>query len=164
MYYFAYGSNMLTNRLQTRVPSCRPYVVAQLPNYRLRFDKRGLRDGSGKCTIWPTPDTTVWGVVFFIDPDEKPLLDQIEGAGNGYEIVTVQLVTHNHQALTATTYLAEPVALDPTLKPFDWYHALVLAGAHEHELPAPYIAAIAGVSTYPDPDQQRAARHYALIR
>jgi gamma-glutamylcyclotransferase len=50
MLYFAYGSNMLTERLKARVPSTRPISPAILSDYDLRFHKRST-DKSGKCDI-----------------------------------------------------------------------------------------------------------------
>lgn len=53
IYYFAYGSNMLTERLIARTPSARPVGTSLLPGHRLTFHKRG-RDGSGKCDAFET--------------------------------------------------------------------------------------------------------------
>ena len=47
--YFAYSSNMLTDRLRERVPSATAIGIGQLAGHSLRWDKRSERDGSGKC-------------------------------------------------------------------------------------------------------------------
>jgi gamma-glutamylcyclotransferase len=47
--------------------------------------------------------------------------------------------------------------------PYDWYKALVIAGAREHGLPADYIAALAAAPAKPDPDKIRAARNLAAL-
>src|SRR5438128_1900656 len=62
MLYFAYGSNMLTQRLKARVPSASPKTVAVLFDHGLRFHKRS-QDGSGKCDIVKCPGEVVHGVV-----------------------------------------------------------------------------------------------------
>ena len=35
---------------------------------------------------------------------------------------------------------------DPSLTPYDWYKAFVLAGAREHGLPQDYVAALDAVA------------------
>lgn len=76
--YFAYGSNMLTARLNERCPSAKPAGCAFAPGYRLTFDKLG-RDGSGKATITPAaPEEQVSGVLFTVSRDDLPALDQAE--------------------------------------------------------------------------------------
>ena len=79
--YFAYGSNMLTARLQARCPSARPLGRATARGRRLAFHKRSDVDGSGKCDLVPADDgALVVGVVFDLAADELPALDRAEGA------------------------------------------------------------------------------------
>lgn len=82
MKYFAYGSNMCTNRLKGRVPSCKFYDVGKLKGYILKFHKRSS-DGSGKCNVIPSGNAKdeIIGVVFDIDEDEKGCLNEAEGQG-----------------------------------------------------------------------------------
>ena len=138
--YFAYGSNMLTDRLRERVPSATAIGIGQLPGHALRWDKRSGRDGSGKCDAEATSqkDDVVWGVLFEFDPQEKPLLDRAEGVGAGYLEKTVNILTEDGP-VTAVTYCATDK--DPTLRPYHWYKALVIAGGARAriagELPQP---------------------------
>lgn len=55
---FAYGSNMLTDRLRERVPSARPVAVARLAGHSLRWHKVSI-DGSGKCDAEATVGITI---------------------------------------------------------------------------------------------------------
>src|SRR5258708_12496941 len=68
--YFAYGSNMLTDRLRERVPSATAIGVGRLAGHQLRWDKRTGRDGSGKCDAQATrpQDNALRGVGFTLDP------------------------------------------------------------------------------------------------
>ena len=50
--YFAFGSNMLLERIKKRVPSARVLGNATLGGYALRFNKLS-KDGSGKANIVP---------------------------------------------------------------------------------------------------------------
>lgn len=137
VHTFAYGSNMLSARLKERCPSARALGVAKLPGYELRWHKRS-RDGSGKGDIVPSDDShAVFGVVYEIDASELPALDRAEGRGCGYDRRDLQVIL-NGKRVTVWAYVA--TATDSALKPYAWYKAMVVAGAKEHGLPAPYIA------------------------
>ncbi len=155
MRYFAYGSNMCSRRLRNRVPSARFLILAELQGHKLCFHKVS-KDGSGKCDAAPAgqPGDLVYGVVFEIDPGDKPALDRCEGVGRGYEETTVTLAT-DEGPLSAFTYRAQPNHIDPALRPYTWYKDLVLGGAREHALPQHYIASIESVPADTDPDSSR---------
>ena len=141
--YFAYGSNMSSERLRGRTPSAVSLGRARLPRYALRWHKLG-RDGSGKCDIEATdsPGESAWGVLYEIDSADKRGLDAVEGLGVGYDEQTVFVETENDVA-QALTYKARPDKIDPTLRPLPWYKAHVLRGAREHGLPDEYVQRIA---------------------
>ena len=159
--YFAYGSNMLTARLRERAPSATAIGIGQLEGHALRWDKHSWRDGSGKCDAEFTGQQSdvVWGVVFELDPEDKPALDQAEGLGNGYMEKVVNIWTEAGPT-TAVTYLATDK--DASLRPYHWYKALVIAGAREHGLPPSYRSRLELVVTVSDPDPMRASIHNAL--
>jgi hypothetical protein len=163
MIYFGYGSNMLTRRLRARVPSADPIGTGQLPGYRLHFHKRS-RDGSGKCNIVPETEETagVHGVLFDLSRDDVDALDEAEQRGRGYERQTVQ-IRGSSSPVDAFAYVAQPAYVDDALLPYDWYRALVLAGAREHDLPPAYISRLEAVRSYPDPNQDRRRRYQALL-
>jgi gamma-glutamylcyclotransferase len=128
---------MLTARLRARVPSAKAIGIGQLVGHALRWDKRSWWDGSGKCDAEATAllNDVVWGVVFELDPDDKPALDRAEGLGVGYMEKVVRVMTEAGP-VTAVTYYATDK--DASLRPYHWYKALVIAGAREHGLPASY--------------------------
>jgi len=161
MLYFGYGSNMLTQRLRVRVPSANPIATGSLPGYRLRFHKRS-RDGSGKCNIVPSEDDVVHGVLFDVNRGELDVLDEAEQRGRGYERQDV-LVQGVDPPVEAFAYVAQPAYVDDALLPYDWYRALVLAGAQEHDLPPDYVGQLTAVRSYPDPNQDRRQKHRALL-
>ena len=158
--YFAYGSNMSTARLRERMPSCKPLGIATLPGHALRFHKRSV-DGSGKCNAFATGnDVSVTGVLFGFDPAERAALDKAEGAGNGYEHATVTVINERGRRRKVLTYLATPDYVDDSLRPYDWYKDLVLAGGREHGLPPGYIAEyIQSVEAIEDPNKTRDKKH-----
>ncbi len=164
MLYFAYGSNMLTERLQDRVPSAEPVAAATLPGRTLRFHKRS-RDGSGKCNLVSASEDSavVHGVLFDVAPDDLSALDEAEHRGRGYERCRV----HPHapdQSVEAFAYVAQPAYIDDALRPYDWYRAVVTAGAHQHDLPPAYRRHLESVRTYPDPDEERRTQYRSLLR
>lgn len=164
MLYFAYGSNMLTERLQARVPSAQPQGRATLSGHGLSFHKRS-RDGSGKCSLANSTDeaSSVHGVLFEVSPDDLSALDEAEHRGYGYDRrkMSVQTTTRTVEAFA---YVAQPAYVDRSLLPYDWYRALVVAGAQQHELPSSYWRRLQTVRTVPDPDVERRAKHRSLLR
>ena len=161
--YFAYGSNMLSERLLRRCPSARALGPAFLEDHALDFAKPG-RDGSGKATITAKAGGRVFGVLFSLHPGDCELLDGFEGRGKGYDRIedcTVRMLSCE-KPVSAFTYVAPPAFRVSGLLPFDWYHALVLAGAREHGLSEGYVAGLEGAAVSRDPEPGRAARLEAL--
>ena len=168
MKYFAYGSNMLEQRLRdpARAPSAVFFGVGTVRGHRLVFHKTGM-DGSGKCTLDATREDSdaVYGVLFEIDDAHWPRLDEAEGVkGGSYsrETIPVELAgcgTRVH----AQTYIANSHAVDPSCVPFEWYKALVVAGALEHGLPDEYVRALQDVVATRDPDDERREAALAML-
>ena len=161
MKYFAYGSNMYTDRLKKRVPSAATDTVAVLPQHVLRWHAIG-EDGSGKCNVFFTgnPDDAVYGVVFEIPDSDIGLLDKAEGAGYVRKTVIVET---NVGAAQADAYKALPSAIDDNMNPYVWYRDLVLAGAREHGFSAEYTDLIENLEVEDDPDPGRAALNRRIL-
>ncbi|UGX93681.1 gamma-glutamylcyclotransferase [Bradyrhizobium barranii subsp. barranii] len=150
--FFAYGENMLSDRLLKLVPNCKPLGVATLSGHTLRFHKRSA-DGSGKCNAFANGgDSTVMGVLFSFDIAERAKLDQAHGVGSGYEHAMVTVINEKGRRRKVLTYLAAAEHIDDGLKPHAWYKQLVLDGGREHGLPPEYVAEhIEAVETVHDP-------------
>ena len=84
MKYFAYGSNMLRERLLKRVPGATVTGLASVRGRILRFQKKSS-DGSAKCDLARTQcdDDQAWGVLFEIPEAQIAVLDDAEGLGKG---------------------------------------------------------------------------------
>jgi gamma-glutamylcyclotransferase len=160
--YFAYGSNMATQRLRARIASARRVCIASLSGHRLAFHKVSDSDRSGKCDASHTgdPSDRVLGVVYSLAHGAFTALDRFEGRGVGYERRCLTVHSTLGEALEAEVYLA--TRIDPSLRPFDWYKEHVLRGAVAAALPAPYIASIDAVAAQLDPDPQRRRRELAI--
>lgn len=143
--HFAYGSNMLTEWLRDRCPGAKPIGIAVAANQKLMFGKRSI-DKSGKATLVPADGVHTPGIVYEIAEGERQLLDAAEGfkhdkpndparyrRDNNFQI---QLIGSD-RFITATTYLANKP--ENGLKPYDWYLALLIAGAVQHGLDPDHI-------------------------
>ena len=156
--YFAYGSNMLTERLKDRCRSAEPTGRAFADGWALEFSKPS-KDGSGKATLFRKAGCRTAGVLFEIQVDERKDLDVAEGArsGGGYEpcdAFPVRLVDGD-ETVNASTYFATET--DGSLEPYDWYLALMIAGAHQHELGQALVASLECMTCrpYPEEDPER---------
>ncbi len=160
--YFAYGSNMLSARLCERCPSAVPIGVASAPGHSICFRKEG-RDGSGKATLIPVNGSGVeaLGVLYRIDLSEQPALDLAEARYDRIDTFPVRSEPGRTIA-QAATYIAQADACWDGLWPFDWYLALIMAGACEHRFDESYLAMLAAVGTLKDRETNRAARMLAL--
>lgn len=161
MINFSYGSNMLVRRLQERAPSARVLGTGVLTGYALRWHKVG-QDRSGKCDALATGNANdvVYGVLYEISARDKPALDAAEGLGAGYEEKAADIQT---PAGVVRAHLYRATQTDAAMVPFDWYKALVVAGARQHALPAGYVAGLMAVRSIPDPDAARALLNESLL-
>lgn len=159
--YFAYGSNLLSQRLRERTPSAVKVATGVLHKHELCWHKLAA-DGSGKCDVTASPNDTsfVYGVIYRINISEKAILDLAETLGIGYAEKQVSIETSSGH-LEASLYFA--LKIDPEAIPYDWYHQLVVAGAREHDFPAQYLTALEGVRSKPDADKSRSKHHFDLI-
>lgn len=165
-HIFSYGSNLLLARLKARVPSARFVTKGALPSHALRWHKFGT-DGSGKCDAFHTGNSAdrLWGGIFEIDAKEKHLLDAAEGLGTGYDEthLDIECVTLSGQALVMRPTLYTALKTDPSVIPYSWYRAFVIAGAHECGLPKDHIARLRAAPSKHDPDQERDAFNRSLL-
>lgn len=156
--YFAYGSNMLTQRLQKRCKSARALGPAWVDGYDLVFHKRS-KDGSGKATLIKADGAAarVYGVIFSVDPKEKAELDRAEGAGYACH-KDFRVFSDPATPVEVITYIAVSGASDAALVPYDWYRDLVVAGAQQHALPHEYVKGLQALAANTDPIADRPER------
>jgi len=134
-----------------------------LPGKRLAFHKKS-DDKSGKCLFYETAgaEDMMFGVAYQIDAAEKPMLDDLEGLGKGYDEHQISFPL-NGATYQALVYVAATTHIDATLVPYTWYKDMVVLGARYHRLPADYIAKIEAVIAVPDPKPKRAANRAAIV-
>lgn len=164
VFVFAYGSNLCTQRMRSRVSTATPLTIGCVRQRKFVFRKRSV-DGSAKAdaAFTSSSDDRVWGVVYQLHLHQKPLLDRHEFLGIGYDEELVDVV-HEDGAIRAWMYLARHDAIDATLLPYSWYHDLIIDGACQHRLPEPYVDYLRSFNSVVDPDAARHSVNRRLIR
>uniref|UniRef100_A0A4W6CJW0 Gamma-glutamylcyclotransferase b n=1 Tax=Lates calcarifer TaxID=8187 RepID=A0A4W6CJW0_LATCA len=115
--YFAYGSNLLKERLQLKNPSATVHCVARLKDYKLVFgNHKGLasdRWHGGVATIEHSPGDEVWGVVWRMNMSDLESLDSQENVTLGaYSPVELSVKTKG-QELNCRTYIMNSCVYAP---------------------------------------------------
>lgn len=154
--YFAYGANVHPEWLRRRIPDAELLGAAELRGFRLAFRKRG-RDGAARSDACPAdPGDTLPGALYAVRAEA---LQQLGAAGAGYRVEEVTVMTALG-ARNALTWRAEDTELAAGLLPWDWYLALIRAGAERLGLAEGHQRWLASVpyATDVDSDQARAAR------
>jgi gamma-glutamylcyclotransferase len=158
--YFAYGANLHPGWLRRRVPAAVQLGAGELPGHRIAFHKRG-RDGAGRSNAWRTGDPAdrLPGALYRLPCHE---LERLGAAGAGYRAAEL-LIETACGPLTALIWRADPGEIEDGLRPWDWYVALIRAGAALHGLPEAHRRWLESVPVAADPDHARAAIAFAVI-
>lgn len=82
--YFAYGSNLSAEQMSLRLPaseiSCTPLAIARLDCFKWIICQRGYANIVSLPPDTPaTHQSTVWGVIYCLDPSDEAALDNYEG-------------------------------------------------------------------------------------
>ena len=159
--YFAYGSNLASQRLLQRIPDAVLAGVATLAEYQLCWRKNDSGQ-SGKCDIEHTGDADhfVYGVIYLMSADEQLELDKHECSDFGYERRIVEVINPRDEPIEAFTYFA--LDIDHRQQPFHWYKEHVLRGALEHDFPSPYLERIRTTPSIDDHDLDRHHRELSI--
>jgi gamma-glutamylcyclotransferase len=158
--YFAYGANIHPDWLRRRIPDARLLGAAALRGYRLAFRKRG-RDGAARSDACPSGDPVdrLPGALYSITARD---LDLLGAAGAGYRQLEV-VVESEQGSVEAVAWVAEPGEIAEGLLPWDWYLALIRAGARQLSLDEAHRRWLETVPSRPDPDADRAAPALAVL-
>jgi len=138
MLMFSYGSNMSKKRISDRIKSVTFISTAKLKEHKLKFHKIS-KDGSGKADVYYTGNKAdiVYGVVYYINNQDKQKLDKIEGLGKGYKQKIIDVEFPDNTVESVITYYA--ININENLKPNKKYLNYVIEGAIENDFPEQYI-------------------------
>ncbi|XP_067303997.1 gamma-glutamylcyclotransferase [Pseudorasbora parva] len=146
--YFAYGSNLLKERLQLKNPSATIHCVAKLKDYKLVFgNHKGVasqRWQGGVATIEQSSGDEVWGVVWRMNMSDLESLDRQENVKMGtYSPMEVSVST-NDQDLHCRTYIMNSCVYAP---PSPQYLQVIVMGAEQNGLPEDYQEKLKSIET-----------------
>ncbi|KAG5271505.1 hypothetical protein AALO_G00180640 [Alosa alosa] len=146
--YFAYGSNLLKERLQLKNPSATVHCIARLKDYKLVFGNyKGLasdRWHGGVATIEHSLGDEVWGVVWRMNMSDLESLDRQENVKLGaYSPVEVSVSTRG-QELNCRTYIMNSCVYAP---PSPQYLKVIVMGAEQNGLPKDYQEKLRSIET-----------------
>jgi len=145
---------MMTARLKKRCCSAKAIGLASADGYKLTFWKPST-DGSGKGHLVEGEGVSQPGVLFEIDMDEQKTLDKFEGVGDGGYRREDSFAVRK-----ADTYLATHPK--DSLRPYDWYLALIVMGGRQHGVPSEVIDPLLRTRYDSDTDLERKTRCQAM--
>uniref|UniRef100_A0A3B5MTV2 Uncharacterized protein n=1 Tax=Xiphophorus couchianus TaxID=32473 RepID=A0A3B5MTV2_9TELE len=141
--YFAFGSNLLRERLQLNNPSAAFVSTGRLKDYKLNF---GLWEEhvenswhGGVATIEACPGEEVWGVIWTLSNENLPTLDN-RGIYSPLE-VSVEI---DDGVLQCRTYQMNNFHASP---PSPQYKQVVCLGAEQNGLPREYLNRLEAIQT-----------------
>ncbi|KAL3859726.1 hypothetical protein ACJMK2_009927 [Sinanodonta woodiana] len=149
--YFAYGSNLLKERLQMLNPSAEFVTVAKLQDYALEFrtygnDPMESRWKGAPASIYQSLGACVWGCVWELRNEHKKTLDRQEGVhAHIYKPFEVNVISQHGQPLHCRTYMLNRSCDEFDARPSPQYLDIIIRGAEQNQLPADYIAKLKAV-------------------
>lgn len=135
MYYFAYGSNMVSGQMAIRCPNASVVGVACLKGYKFLINSRRVG------TVIPDQNHRVYGLLWDITPRDLLALDRYEDVKAGlYEKANAVVELLSGRQVEALIYLATDRSIG---LPRPRYMRDLVAAANQWELPQAYIQELA---------------------
>ncbi|XP_007436745.1 gamma-glutamylcyclotransferase [Python bivittatus] len=147
--YFAYGSNLLQERIMLRNPSVVFLALAQLLDYKLAFGSHQGKPSSqwngGTATIVYSPGEEVWGIIWKMNTSDLYSLDRQEGVENGIYIpIEVIVRTQDEKVVKCRSYQMDDCVHD---LPSPQYKKVICMGAKQNGLPMDYQKKLDSIET-----------------
>lgn len=149
MIYFAYGSNMDHEQMQSRCPEHRVIGTARLPNYTLVFTRWSRSWNSGTADILPERGKEICGVLYDLTLDDLKRMDKFADYPNSYirQDVSVEIggATHASPFLPALTYVAIRQGI---FLPSRAYLSKMIEGAEMNKVSERYLGFLKSLRTH----------------
>ncbi|XP_077160631.1 gamma-glutamylcyclotransferase [Paroedura picta] len=147
--YFAYGSNLLRERITLRNPSATFHDIAKLQDYKLAFGspqgKQSLTWHGSTATILRSPGDEVWGIVWLMDSCDLSSLDKQEGVEGGlYAPIEINVNTQEGKTLRCRSYQMNDYVCN---LPSPHYKKVICMGAKQNGLPIDYQKKLGTIET-----------------
>ena len=154
-YYFAYGSNMNSDRVRQRKMSFESASSGRLLDYSLRFNKRSVKyPGAAAANVVASAKGVTEGVVYRLaDPVQIEMMDPYEGYPVLYRRTALPIVT-KAGVVDAWVYIANEDYVAEGLAPAQWYLNHLLAG--RGYLSNSYFESLSQTKCLDDSDVERA--------
>ncbi|XP_045194683.2 gamma-glutamylcyclotransferase-like [Mercenaria mercenaria] len=138
--YFAYGSNLLQQRLHMENPSARFVAVGELKGHKLAFSCIGMNPSEilwrgGAASIREDPNNSVWGCVWRLGNEHLQTLDRQELV---YDSKDVTVTSIDGREYTCRTYQLPACYFEdegPNNRPSPMYLDIIIKGAIQNNLP-----------------------------
>lgn len=145
--YFAFGSNLLKQRLQLKNPTAAFFTTGRLKDYELKFGFWGAEASSwhgGVATIEHCPGTEVWGVIWILSKENLSSLDEQEAVAKGAYSPLEVCVETKQGSLICRTYQMNNFKASP---PSPQYKEVLCLGAEQNGLPEEYLNRLKAIQT-----------------
>ncbi|XP_066484380.1 gamma-glutamylcyclotransferase [Tiliqua scincoides] len=147
--YFAYGSNLLRERIRLSNPSIIFHVLGSLLGYKLAFGSHLGKPSStwhgSTATIIQSPSDEVWGVVWRMNISDLCSLDKQEGVEDGlYVPIDVDVRTEEGKVLKCRCYQMTDYVYG---LPSPQYKKVICMGAKQNGLPSDYRKKLDAIET-----------------
>ncbi|CAJ0959539.1 unnamed protein product, partial [Mesorhabditis belari] len=133
-YYFAFGSNLLQERIRIQNKGAIFHNIGLLNGFRLTFVEYGERWRGGVASIIEAPDGHVWGCVWKVPFEFSDELDRQEAGYHRLEVA----IESNGETIICRTYQYNGNH-HKFHAPSPHYKMVIITGAREHELPEDYL-------------------------
>jgi hypothetical protein len=135
-YYFGYASNLDASTLEGRLKSsAKKIAVAILPHFGFRFNVENP-DGSARANVVPSPNESVYGVIYEVDEVDK---DYFLTSEPGYDFVEQEVFTKKG-AIKA--FMFKSVNIKDNIFPKEEYWKGIVKGGKEAKIPNTYLSHI----------------------
>ncbi|KAI1718380.1 AIG2-like family domain-containing protein [Ditylenchus destructor] len=135
-YYFAYGSNLLKERIHVQIKGAVFETIGKLNHYELVFFDTSLRWCGAIGSIEEKPGNEMWGCVWKVPNEFAAELDLQEIFYHRLD-VTVWAPAQEREIVCRTYQYSSPERVRDLPSPH--YKQVIVSGAIEHALPADYV-------------------------
>ena len=128
LYYFAYGSNMNSERVRARGLEYSQVLSGQLSGYELSFNKYSANREGSAANITKQENAVTEGVLYLLSGEEQIIqMDPFEGFPDHYSRELLSIATKS-EPVKAWVYIANQRFIRENLLPPRWYLKHLLAG------------------------------------
>ncbi|CAI2733464.1 unnamed protein product [Schistosoma spindalis] len=137
-YYFAFGSNLLKERIQLTNKSAQYVGIGVLEDYILSFGGFSNNWFGATATIQPSPSKYVMGTVWKMSINDMKTLDLQESVPIIYQPVeiSIHLFSDKSSIIHCRSYILNSFELGD---PSPYYLDIIIRGAIQSQLPQSYI-------------------------